>query len=296
MEQSLKFSGHESFICRTFWPKKGIDFIVEGNEFSKEDAVIELGVGKNMVTSISFWLKALGLMDKNNSITRLGGELFNKETGYDQYIEDVGTIWLLHYQLIKTKLASIYTLFFNEFRKERSEFTLEQLTNFLKRKCLQINKNLYNENTINRDISVFIRNYIKPDYKVLKGEFEDELSGLFKELRLLDKSIIKNPDKKTKDYYSIESSSRNDLPAQIVLFAILDQNPKASNILFKDLEIGINSPALVFALNPDGLHKKMKEIEGLYDGIVYKEDAGKNVISFKNEIDKWDVLKDYYAN
>ena len=296
MDQSFKFSGHESFICRTFWSKKGYDFIANGNEFSKEEAVIELGVGKNMVTSISFWLKALGLVEKNNVPSRLGGELFNRETGYDQYIEDIGTIWLLHYQLIKTNFASIYSLFFNEFRKERVEFTLEQLDNFLKRKCLQVNKNLYNENTISRDISVLIRNYIMPNYKVSKGEFEEEMSGLFKELKLLDKSIIKNQDKKTREYYSIESSSRNDLPAHIVLFTILDQNPESTSIILNDLEKGVDSPELVFALNPNGLHSKILEIEQLYDGIVYKEDAGKNILSFKSKIDKWDVLRDYYAN
>lgn len=296
MEQTLKFSGHESFICRTFWPKKGVDFIIEGNEFNKEEAVIDLGVGKNMVASISFWLKAIGLLEKDGSISQLAVVLFNNENGHDQYVEDIGTIWLLHYQLIKNGFASIYSLFFNEFRKERSEFTLEQLNNFLKRKCLLVNKNLYNENTINRDISVFIRNYLKPDYKSLKGEFEDEISGLFKELRLFEKLTFRGIEKKTHELYSIESSYRNDLPAQILLFTILDQNPKITNITFKELETGMNSPGLVFALNPNGLHQKIKELEELYDEVVFKEDAGKSVLSFKNEIDKWDVLRDYYAN
>ena len=296
MEKSFKFSGHESFICRTFWAKKGIDFILSGHHFNNEDAVIELGVGKNMVASIAFWLKALELVDNDNEITRLGGDLFSNEMGYDPYLEDIGTIWLLHYQLIKTKYASIYSLFFNEFRKERSEFSLDQLNNFIKRKCLEVSKNLYNENTINRDIGVLIRSYIKADYKSLKGEFEDELSGLFKEIGLMDKLIIKGPDKRTNEYYNIKSLIRNDLPPHIVLFSILDQHPETTSISIKDLEIGINSPGLVFALSPNGLHKKINEIEQLYDDIIYKEDAGKKVLSFKDQIDKWDVLRDYYAN
>jgi hypothetical protein len=52
----LRFSGHETFIARTFWPKKGYDFIKQGGKFSSEDAVVELGVGKNMVLSINFWM------------------------------------------------------------------------------------------------------------------------------------------------------------------------------------------------------------------------------------------------
>ena len=43
------FSGHESFQCRSLWLKKGYDFINSGKSFNDEDAVVILGVGKNMV-------------------------------------------------------------------------------------------------------------------------------------------------------------------------------------------------------------------------------------------------------
>ena len=49
-EKRLVFSGHESFQCRNLWLKKGYDFIKNGNSFNDEDAVVKLGVGKNMVT------------------------------------------------------------------------------------------------------------------------------------------------------------------------------------------------------------------------------------------------------
>jgi hypothetical protein len=52
------FSGHDSFQCRQLWLKKGYDFVREGKDFNDEDAVVKLGVGKNMVSSIRFWLKA----------------------------------------------------------------------------------------------------------------------------------------------------------------------------------------------------------------------------------------------
>ena len=60
---SLRFTGHETFVVRTFWPKKGYDFIKKGGTFSAENAVVDLGVGKNMVASIQFWMKALGIFN-----------------------------------------------------------------------------------------------------------------------------------------------------------------------------------------------------------------------------------------
>ena len=55
---NYSFSGHESFACKSLWLKKGYDFVVQERDFNAPDAVIHLGVGKNMVSSIRYWLKA----------------------------------------------------------------------------------------------------------------------------------------------------------------------------------------------------------------------------------------------
>ena len=64
------------------------------------------------------------MLDERDSPTEIAEYLFGKK-GNDIYLEDYGTIWLLHYHLVKTNKASIYNLVFNEFRKERIDFTLE---------------------------------------------------------------------------------------------------------------------------------------------------------------------------
>lgn len=81
------FSGHETFYCKSLWLKKGYDYLKEGNSFSDEDAVVKLGVGKNMVASIRFWLKAFGLTQADK-LTRLADIIFDEKNGYDKYIED----------------------------------------------------------------------------------------------------------------------------------------------------------------------------------------------------------------
>ena len=59
---NLKFSGHETFSCRTFWLKKGYDFVIENNNFNAPEAPSLLGVGKNMVASIQHWMKAMSIL------------------------------------------------------------------------------------------------------------------------------------------------------------------------------------------------------------------------------------------
>lgn len=72
IQQKLTFSGHDTFHCRQQWLKKGYDFIKKGKKFTDDDAVVELGVGENMVAGINFWLRAFGVLDKEGNFTEFG--------------------------------------------------------------------------------------------------------------------------------------------------------------------------------------------------------------------------------
>src|ERR1700742_1241645 len=97
----IGFSGHETFVCRTFWLKKGYDYIIAGRSFSDDDAVVSLGVGKNMVTSINFWMRGFHILNRENQeLTELGRFLFGD---HDPFLEDIGSLWLLHYSAIKNE-------------------------------------------------------------------------------------------------------------------------------------------------------------------------------------------------
>ncbi len=288
------FSGHESFVCKQFWLKKGYDFLKNEKKFVDETAVVNLGVGKNMVTSIRFWLKSFGLYTENDQLNEIAEFIFDEEKGRDPFLEDLGTQWLLHYLLVKTNKSSIYNLVFNEFRKEKIDFTKDHLHSFLKRKCIESDTNVYNSNTVNSDINVFLRNYVKPRNEE-KIEVEEDYSSILIDLELVRHYRQKNPDdNKIVDWYKIEGEIRNDLPCEIVLYSILDTMSLDSTITFKDLLINPNSPGLIFALNADGLYNKIKEIEEKYKQIVYTETAGNQVIQFKSKIDKLTILNDYY--
>jgi hypothetical protein len=292
----LQFSGHDSFICKHFWLKKGYDFINAGKSFNNELAVVDLGVGKNMVTAISYWLKAYGITDSSSQITEFGHYLFNDNNGRDPYLEDLGSIWLLHYSLIKSNKASIYNLFFNEFRKDKFSFTREQLLNFLLRKLEANEQKNVNTNTINHDISVFIRNYLIHGYRNGKTDIEDEFSNLFIDLQLMNSYQSENAQGKMVEWYQVENDLRTDLPAEIVLFSILDNKKYGNSISFKELQTGENSPGNTFALNADGLLNKIERIVEICSDSTYTQTAGVRELQFKSKLDKWKILNEYYSN
>jgi hypothetical protein len=61
-----------------------------------------------------------------------GSKLFDNEEGYDPFLRGRGKFVVLHYQLVKTGLASTYSIIFNEFRKEKLFFNKETYVNYLK--------------------------------------------------------------------------------------------------------------------------------------------------------------------
>ena len=61
-----KYSGHGTFPCRYAWlPKAVLALKANPNLFSDVDeAMVELGVGKQMVRAIRFWVEAAKIAEK----------------------------------------------------------------------------------------------------------------------------------------------------------------------------------------------------------------------------------------
>lgn len=290
------FSGHDSFQCRQLWLKKGYDFVQAGKNFNDEDAVIQLGVGKNMVSSIRFWLKAFNIIDSKDIPTEFGERLFDDENGYDPYLEDEASLWLLHYQLVKNGIASIYSIIFNELRKEKLFFNKETFLNYVKR-FSEGNSDLnYNENTVAKDFIVFINLYISDPES---SDVEDSFAGILSELGLLKIINTEYKDEqgrlKKKIEYYIESNERDNLHEAVILFSILDNPNYGNSISLNSLEFDLNSPGSIFALNRAGLMNKISEIVSEFQNITFTDQAGIKELQFKKKSDSYKILEAYYG-
>ena len=101
----MKFRAHETFSIRKGWLSKGMKHVLRdpyvfvSKEYNPMDV---LGIGSNMVKSLRYWMLAVGLSDsaKGKSaqyLTKFGRILYEN----DPYIEEMGTLWLLHYKLAR---------------------------------------------------------------------------------------------------------------------------------------------------------------------------------------------------
>lgn len=283
---NYKFSGHETFHCRPIWLKKGFDYANKGRLFNDDDSVIELGVGKNMVASIKFWLRAFGFYNLHkNKLEGLSGNIF-KDNGFDPFLENDATLYLLHYLLIKNvKTSSIYFLAFIKLSKEKKEFTSKNLLNLIERECKKSNIE-YNSKTLDNDIKVFFKNYIPSNDK--NNSIEDNYNGLFYELNYINKFNTSEGDSK----YRFNINDGRNLPEVIFLYVILDKFEDVISISMSEIREHVSS---IFLMENQGTYTMIERIVKKYpNNITFKDDGGRQEIQIKGDINRLDILKHYY--
>lgn len=280
ISDNYKFSGHESFPCKSLWLKKGYDYDTEKGNFNDPLAVVKLGVGKNMVGSIRFWFKAFGL--NQESQTRWIADFLFGEQGRDPYIEDAGTLWLLHYLLVSTGDATLYQWFFTDFQRKKKQFKKTDVVSYIKARMLDAGKlSLFNENTVGKDVGVLLQNYCAPR----NAKNNEDYSSLLLDLNLL--TIAGN------DEYAFNEDGRTRLPPDIFFFTVLMEKGQDASVTFEDT---LRRIGLIYCMTELDIINSLKDIAEKYsDVVVYSDIAGVRQLLFTKEVEPSEILSRYYA-
>ena len=278
------FSGHESFPCKSLWLKKGYDFVVAGNDFNSPEAVIGLGVGKNMVTSIRFWLKAFGITE-NDTPTDLADYLFNDQIGKDKYLEDIATLWLLHFNLVFSEEATLYNMFFCGVQRERTLFEREQVLTYVKFRMVEAGKmTLFNPNTVKKDVAVLLQNYALPR----KPQSNEDFSSL-----LIDLDLIRQSSEDKSYYFNVDGKRK--VTKEIFLYGLLKLKEQEGDntIPFDTIQERVG---LIFCMHDIETVEMLKQLASEYSKyFAYSDVAGIKQVQFTNDLDVKQVLDKYYG-
>lgn len=285
------FSGHETFPLRQMWLKKAFDAVTKSQKgaFSNEDAIINLGVGKNMVSSIKHWAIACGIIESKSggqTPTELGEKLFNIN-GLDPYCEQYGTSWLAHWNLAGLTgtgiRATTWYLAFNHINE--LSFSTKQLQDsvqeYLEKKAPKIK---VSSNTLTRDVEVFLRTYAtKPSTSV-----EDVAEPMLAELGLIQIGI--------NGLYEFRRGQKSTLPDNIFLYALIDfwgnHSPNQSTLSFESITYDPGSPGRVFKLDEDSVAERLIGLEKLTNGnYMWSDTAGQKIVLCKKEMCPIDALE-----
>lgn len=284
----MKYSGHESFSIRKNWLQKGIRKI---DAFKKDDleAMDELGLGRNMVKSLRYWLKATGLSDDEPKKKILELSDFGKiVASHDPYIQETGTLCLIQYNLATNKEnATSWYFLFNEFNM--TEFSSDDFCRAIRKWDEMNNENAKKTaySSFEKDFDCIRRTYISR----LSGDEDPEsnMDSPLSELGLLSQSS-KGEVKKT-------SPLKNNIPSEILFSLILkmrgNENESKNEIKLSSLLNEKCSPGKIFNMNSILLMNLLSELENK-DYLQVVRTAGLDVVRIKKQMTFEESVTKYY--
>lgn len=287
--QVVAFARHETFHPRFGWLKKGFDRAEQHpGIFLEEDAPVRLGVGKNMVRSIRYWCNTFKLLD-NDQPSEFGQTLLSAE-GWDTYLEDPASLWLLHWQFLQAPCyASAWDFAFNYFH--RTEFTVEDLFYDLCDYRDRISPRTA-DSSIKKDVSCLLRMYAKQPTK--GSASEDSLDCPFVDLGLIHTAGDAR-------HYTFRIGSKRSLPVEVVVYACLHHAKRVSqtarSIPIASLLYDVGSPGLIFKLTESAIGEAIERVARHHKAIRLSDAAGKLQFSFSEEpaLLAQTLLSNYYG-
>ena len=154
-----------------------------------------------------------------------------------------------------------------------------------------------NKNTLSTDFEVLTKMYIRTDAQ--SKDREDTFSGLLTELNIIQEEKRKVDDK-TVTFYSISTEDKSEIPDEVLLYTILDNDNFDKSISLYTIEQEFNQAGSVFAMGRTGLINKIESISSNKKfnkyGITFNDHAGIKELQFKEKPNKFEILKNYYVN
>jgi len=300
----MKFSGHDTFSCRTAWLYKGLELIYKsdnqkntGNQlsvFNNPNSTIELGLGKNMVSAVKHWILSFGLYDtEEEEITELASLIYGDlgDDIADPFIEDPFTLWILHHELCSRGYATIYGYFFKEFFKRKSTATFSE-TDFLSSLKSWIKE---------QGVKTPSLNSLKSDFRCLmdmyclknsKAGLEESYSALLIDLNLINQTVFKTPEKEV--VYEINQHSCTDEHISLYATLLIKAFGKNVSVSFDRAYTELGS---ILLLTRDEFTSKVEQVTQEYSNkFSFKSDAGISEIQINTSLDFIDFAHSFYYN
>jgi hypothetical protein len=265
----FQFSGHETFSLRITWLPKAVAALTSGeNPFSDPRKGMEaLGIGKNMVQSLAFWIQATGVAQKSDTsgfvITDFGKQVFDADNGKDPYLENSQTLWLLHWNLCQGWMEGerhrrpyAWHHFVNKLRDD--EITATETVDHFQGAETSHGRELSGV-TLRQHFDIFLRTYVDGESSGPRALPEDTLDSPLTPLRLIrphgEKKLVSG---RRETVYRIQTGPKPSLSLLTFRHCLHqwwnEAYPNEQALTVRQISLGDDSPGRVFRLPEASIH------------------------------------------
>lgn len=251
--------------------------------FTREDAIVELGVGKNMVRAIRHWGLATKVLSQipdsehpraPSTMPSQIGELLLGDGGWDPYCEAPATLWLLHWLLVAPPTISpVWWLALNEF--PAVEFSQDQLVDYTTAFLAGVAEwKTPHPSSVKKDVECFLRMYAAAPEGGDDGD--DLIDCPFRDLAVL------RPVPGSRRTYRFAIGPKPALPAEVAMFAALDfvarTESSSHTVTLSRLATEPGGPGRAFKLTEKDLASLLLKVAG--HGVAIVDAAGVVQLAF----------------
>ncbi len=182
----MAYARHQSFYIRDKWFSKGLKAVKQNKRFFFDEYAFEtVGLGKNMLESLKYWLLAFDVLEERTEegqrvhvLSELGDILLDS----DRLLQRNESLSILHYHLVRNRkdLSTVFDWYFNKYKE--TMVSKRDLFNSFITWVSQNEVKEVSQNSLKRDIDCLIQFYTKvPD----ENDPEDVLFCPFSKLSLI---------------------------------------------------------------------------------------------------------------
>ena len=277
------YGRHQSFYPRYGWITRGFHAVKENPSFfSDEKAGIYIGVGKNMVSSIKYWLQAFKLIEPSDDaeaqrgdykITVFGESIIGSK-GLDFYLQDIRTLWILHWKLLEpvSSAVSWYAILNH---MPSNELSLNKTIEFID-EFSNANKEIlsnYTIGSIKKDALCFFGMYSSNK----KDNFDEGLISPFSELGLLTNLGSSK--------YEFIVGKKPSLTSEVIVWACKEYMSlnNLESVTVRRLAVDENSPGRIFKLSGSSIQEYLEDFLKQQPGcIVLDQTLGTSTLKINN--------------
>jgi len=304
-DSNYRISGHESFPCRYTWLPKTVRGLRNNPKFfaDEKQAMVEMGLGKNMVRSARFWAQAAGITASTKgtyALTKLGNTLLG-EHGLDPFLEDMRTLWLIHWKLSTNTQNPLLAWDFLLNNWHEPELAPSAALRALEREAMKRGDGP-SLASLDQHFNAFLHTYFPTRSR--KGEvLEDNLDCPLIELELIVKVGERDLDRSaTGNRETIYAFRREDKPAitgELFLYCLNDfwetRHATEDTLSFKEIAHGHGGPGQVFKLPEEDVRTRVEDLKRLKGGFfTYTESVNIQQVWKQGQQDAMRLIKQIY--
>jgi hypothetical protein len=232
--------------------------------FTREEAIADFGVGKNMVAAIKHWALTTGILsepDGHLEVTPLGEFLLGPD-GVDPYLESPASLWLLHWNIATNHLRAT-TWYWAYGYYASLVFDQEKLLTEITQLGKDRGWKRMSATTLKRDVECFVKTYATSTRRSGADITEDSLESPLAELALIKPTGFRGS-------YQFQRGAKPSLPDEIFAYSLLkfwESFTEAKTLSMEAIAFEPGSPGRVFKLDEESVTERLVRIENSSHGL-----------------------------